>query len=194
EPADPAQARYDVLDGIVSTTAQVVLGMTIGCARCHDHKKDPIPQRDYYRLLAFFHDVTHMNRENTRRIGTPEDQRRLAAEVRAKQEREGKLYQEIYRLEQRFIAALAGKKGFDARRLVGSDLADLTYRFYRDTWDTLPDFDALKAEDAGTAARNLFSLAPASRREAIGLVFEGKLKVPQKGEYTFALEASDGAR
>ena len=66
EPADPLQARYDVLDGIVYTTSQVVLGMSIGCARCHDHKRDPIPQRDYYRLLAFFQDVTNMNTKNTR--------------------------------------------------------------------------------------------------------------------------------
>jgi len=57
EPADRPQARYDMLDGIVSTTGQVFLGMTIGCARCHDHKRDPIPQTDYYRLLAFFIDM-----------------------------------------------------------------------------------------------------------------------------------------
>ena len=43
EPADKPLARYDVLDGIVSTTGQVFLGITINCARCHDHKKDPIP-------------------------------------------------------------------------------------------------------------------------------------------------------
>src|SRR5205807_2557504 len=36
---------------------QAFLGLTVGCARCHDHKFDPIPQRDYYRLLAFFHNV-----------------------------------------------------------------------------------------------------------------------------------------
>ena len=54
EPADRPLARYDGLDGIISTTGQVFLGMTINCARCHDHKVDPIPQHDYYRLLAFF--------------------------------------------------------------------------------------------------------------------------------------------
>ncbi len=57
EPADAKQARYDELDDIVSTTGQVFLGLTINCARCHDHKIDPIPQADYYRLLAFFQDV-----------------------------------------------------------------------------------------------------------------------------------------
>lgn len=58
EPADPLQARYDELDDIVSTTGQVFLGLTIDCARCHDHKIDPIPQADYYSMLAFLADVT----------------------------------------------------------------------------------------------------------------------------------------
>jgi mono/diheme cytochrome c family protein len=58
EPADKLQARYDGLDDIVSTTGQVFLGLTINCARCHDHKIDPLPQRDYYAMLAFFHNVT----------------------------------------------------------------------------------------------------------------------------------------
>jgi hypothetical protein len=56
--ADRLLQRYEVLDGIVATTGQVFLGMSLNCARCHDHKKDPIPQRDYYRLLAFFHNFT----------------------------------------------------------------------------------------------------------------------------------------
>ena len=59
EPADRELARFDGLDGIISTVGQVFLGISVNCARCHDHKVDPIPQRDYYRLLAFFRDVTH---------------------------------------------------------------------------------------------------------------------------------------
>jgi hypothetical protein len=58
EPADKELARYDGLDDIVTTTGQVFLGLTVDCARCHNHKIDPIPQRDYYRLLAFFHNVS----------------------------------------------------------------------------------------------------------------------------------------
>ena len=54
EPADPKQALYDDLDDILATTSQVMLGLTINCARCHDHKLDPIPQKDYYRMLSFF--------------------------------------------------------------------------------------------------------------------------------------------
>ncbi len=46
--------RQDELDDIVSTTAAAMLGLTVGCARCHNHKYDPIPQRDYYRMVAIF--------------------------------------------------------------------------------------------------------------------------------------------
>jgi len=44
--------RYDQLDDMLSTTGTAFLGLTVGCARCHDHKYDPLPQSDYYRLLA----------------------------------------------------------------------------------------------------------------------------------------------
>ena len=40
---------------MVSTTGAALLGLTVGCARCHDHKFDPIPTRDYYRMLAALH-------------------------------------------------------------------------------------------------------------------------------------------
>ena len=74
EPADPKQALYDDLDDILSTTGQVFLGLTIGCARCHDHKLDPIPQADYYRMLAFF--------RNIRRFGVRSHPTVLDASVR----------------------------------------------------------------------------------------------------------------
>jgi len=51
---DREKAKYDKLDDIVSATGSAFLALTIGCARCHDHKYDPIAQRDYYRLVGFF--------------------------------------------------------------------------------------------------------------------------------------------
>ena len=58
EPADPAQARYDEFDDLVTTIGQGILGLTVNCARCHDHKIDPIPASDYYQMVAFLRDVT----------------------------------------------------------------------------------------------------------------------------------------
>ncbi len=54
EPADPAEDRFDQLDDMVSTTAQAFLGLTLGCARCHNHKFEPLTALDYYRMVAVF--------------------------------------------------------------------------------------------------------------------------------------------
>jgi hypothetical protein len=58
EPADPEKARYDEFDDLVTTIGQGMLGLTFNCARCHDHKIDPISQKDYYQLVALLRDVT----------------------------------------------------------------------------------------------------------------------------------------
>jgi len=57
EPVDADQAFYDGLDDVLATAGQTFMGLTVGCARCHEHKIDPMPQEDYYRLLAFFHNT-----------------------------------------------------------------------------------------------------------------------------------------
>ncbi len=51
---DIEKYRLDQLDDVISTTSSVFLGLTLGCARCHDHKYDPLPIEDYYRFLAIF--------------------------------------------------------------------------------------------------------------------------------------------
>ena len=56
-----AKIRYDELDNMLATTGSALLGLTVGCARCHDHKFDPIPTRDYYAMLSAF---TTSKREN----------------------------------------------------------------------------------------------------------------------------------
>lgn len=53
--------RQEILNDITDVTGAVFLGLTVGCARCHDHKYDPVPQRDYYRLQAFFAAVRPRN-------------------------------------------------------------------------------------------------------------------------------------
>ncbi len=54
EPNDDAEYRYERLEDIVHATSSAFLALTVKCARCHDHKFDPIPQVDYYRMAAAF--------------------------------------------------------------------------------------------------------------------------------------------
>ena len=54
EPNDPQEYKYDRLEDMVDATSTAFLAMTVKCARCHDHKFDPIRQTDYYRLAAAF--------------------------------------------------------------------------------------------------------------------------------------------
>jgi hypothetical protein len=70
EPADRLQHMYDIIDDNVRVTTETMLGMTVGCARCHDHKGDPIPQKDYYQLAAFFRNISPMGNgeENLRSV------------------------------------------------------------------------------------------------------------------------------
>ena len=52
-----AEVRQNYMSEVTSATGSVFLGLTIGCARCHDHKYDPIPTRDFYRFQAFFNTI-----------------------------------------------------------------------------------------------------------------------------------------
>jgi hypothetical protein len=55
--------RMNELDDIINTTGTAFLGLTTGCARCHNHKFDPISQKDYYAMQAVFAGVRHGNRK-----------------------------------------------------------------------------------------------------------------------------------
>ncbi len=57
EPDSTLAAEFDDLDDIMVTTSAAFIGLTVGCARCHDHKFDPVSQADYYQMLAFFRSI-----------------------------------------------------------------------------------------------------------------------------------------
>jgi hypothetical protein len=80
DPALTAQQRADELHDIVSTTGSAFLGMTVGCARCHNHKFDPVSMLDYYGMVAVFAGVQHGERPLRR--ADDERQRREAEELR----------------------------------------------------------------------------------------------------------------
>lgn len=107
EPADPKLAMYDELDDIIATTSQGMLGLSMNCARCHDHKLDPIPQADYYRMVAFFRNIRRYGlrsdesifERSVRSIATPDEAAMHAEVVANHQQRVAQLRSELDEVE-----------------------------------------------------------------------------------------------
>ena len=198
EPTDREQARYDGFDDIVTTVGQTTMGLTFDCARCHDHKIDPILQKDYYQLVSFFQGINHF------RNGGPTDEKPLFATTKAKEDyltsvaklatQRNAVQKQLTGIEAEFQAKYATTIGNKSDNIASSDLQDLTYKYYRDTFTKLPKFDTLKFEREGKVESNLFDIALRDRNEAFGFVFEGTLIVPKSGRCFFFLDSDDGSR
>jgi hypothetical protein len=139
---DRLQARYDGLDDIVATTGGVFLGLTVGCARCHDHKSDPFPQADYYRLLAFFHNISTGPRGSQRPIAAAVDADVQQAEVTQYRQRLADLQKSIRAFEDALRPHLVGGEVDDfktpdyrvdiARKHVPEHVAQQDFEYYSD--------------------------------------------------------------
>ena len=77
DPVAKANIRAAALDDVVTAAGGAFLGLTINCARCHNHKFDPIPTEDYYRLRAAFEGVTH----GRRMVATAAERERYAEQT-----------------------------------------------------------------------------------------------------------------
>jgi len=115
EPADPLQARFDELDDIVATTGQVFLGLTVNCARCHDHKLDPIPQADYYRLVSFFSEIERYNNHGSQLDVSPSELAEQHSELAGRQ---AEVRDKMRRIEQTGVATMSAE---DQRKTEGPD-------------------------------------------------------------------------
>ncbi len=191
EPADMKQAQFDDLDDLVVTTGQAFLGLTLDCARCHDHKFDPIPQKDYYRMAAFFNNVNRFKNGGPTDEATvflnPQDKidfDKKVAEQEAKKQTDGALLKEISDTYKQKRDTL----------LNPADISELKYRYFEGTYNTIPDFDKLTPRAAGTLIPGYIDLKPKKREDNFGFVFEGQLNVPKSGAYTLYLDSDDGSR
>ncbi len=104
---DAAERRQNTLNDMTDTAGLAFLGLTIGCCRCHDHKFEPIPQADYYRLQAFFAPAQFRSDLPT---ATPEQRARFDAANRAYQALVGPFRDETARLEEPYRRQLFEKK------------------------------------------------------------------------------------
>jgi len=130
------QQRSNDLDDIVSTTGAAFLGLTIGCAKCHDHKFDPIPQQDYYRLTAVFAGVRHGERMLSMRRLTEADRQeaqKISLEITRLTNQKGEIESTSReRVRQRKSKESVTRPAVNARRNV-DDFPPVTARFLRFT-------------------------------------------------------------
>jgi cytochrome c553 len=109
---DVASSRTEVLTEMANIVSASMLGVTVGCARCHDHKFDPFRQSDYYRLQAYF----AQTQSNDVIIATPEEQEKYKATMkpieaemfklrrsmrRASEEEKGKIQTQLEELDEK---------------------------------------------------------------------------------------------
>lgn len=102
-PGVRARSREEMMEELVGTVSQTFLGLTLNCARCHDHKFDPLTQTDYYRVRAVFEGVYPGNRS----VYTAEQQRILTAEAEKKRQAIATLEKQLTRLEDNARARVA---------------------------------------------------------------------------------------
>jgi hypothetical protein len=100
-------ARQDALNDLTANVGSVFLGLSIGCAQCHDHKFDPLPQQDYYRLQAFFSGIV---RNDTSPIGTAAELATYRSALTGWRDQTAALRDELHRLEYEARIKAAGDR------------------------------------------------------------------------------------
>ena len=172
DPVLTANQRADELHDMVSTAGSAFLGLTVGCARCHDHKFDPISQVDYYRMVAVFAGVQHGERP----LDTPQTRalaHKLAALNARLKELDGRLaaYEP---LADTTVSPAPAKKRAGLRPKINVDrFAPVRAKFVRftaiETTDAEPCIDELEVyTTGGNAPRNVALAAGGAKATASG--------------------------
>ncbi len=161
---DVEQFRIESILDRVNTTASVWLGLTMGCCQCHDHKFDPLPQADYYRLFAFFNNVD----EVALTLASPDE---VAAEKRAEE------------AVAAYLATLADDPEVDAKRKAWEDGLDMGGRQkqsqeVRAAFDTVPEKRSAEQKTTVLAAFVEQDPAGSPHRKKIAELKKGVAKRP----------------
>jgi hypothetical protein len=176
DPVLTAQQRADELHDIVSTAGSAFLGLTVGCARCHDHKFDPISQVDYYRMTAVFAGVQHGERPLT----TPQT-RKYAAELASLKKRQSDVESRLAAYEPIADVTLSAAQVPKERRRAGARITRNVDRFkpvrakfirfnVYETSDVEPCIDELEIFTVGESPRNVALASAGAKTTASGTI------------------------
>jgi mono/diheme cytochrome c family protein len=166
-PHERAMVRADQLEEMLGVVSQTFLGLTVNCARCHDHKFDPIPQKDYYRLKAVFEGVWQPTegdelKADGRALLTPDEHRDWNEKVSRARARVSQLEGMLGDLHRAARRSIEKTRGFAAATLP-PPIARWTFDA-----DTRDDFGSLHAgANAGQIAEG--RLQPASDKDTVML-------------------------
>ncbi|QDT25247.1 Planctomycete cytochrome C [Gimesia panareensis] len=122
-----ATMKQDELEDIVGVTAQTFLGLTVNCARCHDHKFDPISQQEYYQFAAALSGVAHGER-NLPDPAYEKAQRDLVQREKTLRDVQGQLFQLEALARQRVLASRKQQGNADEALLISSPIAAWDFR------------------------------------------------------------------
>lgn len=168
------RTRMDELDDNVSTTSLTFLGMTVGCARCHNHKFDPIPQKDYYRMQAVFFST----KEHEYPLVSDAEVRKYEAANDAVDEKIKPLRNEIRSLEEPYNERLFQQK------------LDELPAYYRTAWET-PENE--RTEGQRLNARQVQALKRQIKKEEITALMS-KEEISRREELEIEIAKLDETR
>ena len=202
---DPVKMEMDIVDEQMDTASRAFMGLTVGCARCHDHKFDPIPQADYYALGGIFKSSKTM--ENFKVVATwheyvlaPPEERAKLQELLDKIKAKNKEASALTQAENRKLSA-------EARLKLGAYLLGATDVLRYEQIPLLPVMNAGKSAPASAILREASSFergnAPKKLEKGKPNTVEGQkgpwfaeydVTVPAAGEYELdMLEEESGA-
>jgi mono/diheme cytochrome c family protein len=190
---DPQKMEMDIVDEQLDTVGRTFLGLTLGCARCHDHKFDPLPTADYYSLAAIFKSTKTM--ENFKVVAMWHERTIASAEQIAERNRlQGIAKARRGELDQR--AKQAGDEFLAAERQKAEKYLAVATEFQRQkTLELKPQMNeppggaiVIEAEkyDRGNAKRDFEAYGP-----KIGVIYNAG-ELPNIAEYDFTIAETVG--
>ena len=181
--SDQVQRRMNTLSDMTDISAAVFLGLTLACARCHDHKFEPLAQKDYYKLMAFFTPAAFK-----RDTPVPSPAERAAYEAEMKAYNEIPQLRELARIERPVREKLREKKleklNDEMRLAVRTPPEQRTVEQSNLALETEPMLEIAEKEMAA-------AVAPEDRERRKALLAEAK-KLPKPPQLPMAMTLADG--